>query len=288
MAFLEALQSSTAWLWVTVALLGLCVGSFLNVVIHRLPIMMERQWRAECAELHGEEPPVFERLDLMFPRSRCPACGGGIGGLQNIPVASWIFLRGKCAKCRAPIPARYPMVEVLGGALAVLMAWKFGASWALAAALVYAWAMLALTFIDFDTQLLPDDITLPLLWLGLLANHFGAFTDLGSAVLGAVGGYLLLWSVYWGFRLLAKKEGMGYGDFKLLAAIGAWTGWQVLPFVVLVSAGLGAVIGSLFLWLSRKGRDTRIPFGPYLALGGIAALVWGREAVTAWLGRFPG
>jgi leader peptidase (prepilin peptidase) / N-methyltransferase len=288
MPFLEALQTSAAWLWVTAALVGLCVGSFLNVVIHRLPIMMERQWRAECAELHGQEPPVFERLNLMFPASRCPSCGGAIGGLRNIPVASWLFLRGKCAQCRAPIPARYPVVELLGGALAVLMAWRFGPSWALVAALGYAWAMLALTFIDFDTQLLPDDITLPLLWAGLIANYFGAFTDLGSAVLGAVGGYLLLWSVYWAFRLIAKKEGMGYGDFKLLAAIGAWTGWQMLPFTLLMSAGLGAVIGSLFLALSRKGTDTRIPFGPYLALGGITALVWGREAVTWWLGRFPG
>ena len=287
MALIEALQVSPAWLFTTAAFLGLCVGSFLNVVIHRLPIMMERRWQAECADLRGEPEPVFERLDLMHPPSRCPSCGAGIGALQNIPVVSWLALRGKCANCRAPIPARYPAVELLGGALAVLMAWRFGFSWALAAALVYAWAMLALTFIDFDTQLLPDDITLPLLWGGLMANYFGLYTDLGSAVLGAAGGYLILWSVYWAFRLLAKKEGMGYGDFKLLAAIGAWTGWQVLPFVVVVSAGLGAVIGSLFLWLSRRGRDTRIPFGPYLALGGIAALVWGREAVTAWLGRFP-
>jgi len=169
----------------------------------------------------------------------------------------------------------------------VLMAWRFGYSAALAYALVYGWAMIALAFIDFDTQLLPDDITLPLLWLGLIANAFGAFTDLRSAVLGAAGGYLVLWLVYWGFRILAKKEGMGYGDFKLLAAIGAWTGWQVLPVVIVVSAGLGAVIGSLALWLARKGADTRIPFGPYLALGGIVGLAWGKVAVVAWLGRFP-
>ena len=287
MALIEALQVSPAWLFTTVAFLGLCVGSFLNVVIHRLPLMMERRWQAECADLRGEPEPAFERLDLMHPPSRCPSCGAGIGALQNVPVVSWLALRGRCANCRAPISARYPAVELLGGALAVLMAWRFGFSWALAASLVYAWAMLALTFIDFDTQLLPDDITLPLLWGGLIANYFGLYTDLGSAVLGAAGGYLILWGVYWAFRLLAKKEGMGYGDFKLLAAIGAWTGWQVLPFVVVVSAGLGAVIGSLFLWLSKQGRETKIPFGPYLALGGIAALVWGREAVTAWLGRFP-
>ena len=287
MALIEALQASPAWLYAAVAFLGLCVGSFLNVVIHRLPIMMERQWKAECAEIDGREPPVFERLDLVHPRSRCPACGHAITAIENIPVVSWIFLRGRCAGCGTRISARYPFVELLGGALAVLMAWRFGFGWALVFAMGYAWAMLALTFIDFDTQLLPDDITLPLLWAGLIANYFGLFTSLGSAVLGAVGGYLLLWSVYWGFRILARKEGMGYGDFKLLAAIGAWTGWQVLPFVIVVSAGLGALIGSAFLWLSRKGADTRIPFGPYLALGGIAALVWGREAVTAWLGRFP-
>jgi len=178
-------------------------------------------------------------------------------------------------------------VEVLTGALSVLVAWRFGYSAATAAGLVCIWALVALTFIDLDTQLLPDDITLPLLWAGLLANAFGAFTDLHSAVLGAAGGYLLLWTVYWGFRLIAKKEGMGFGDFKLLGALGAWTGWQVLPFIVLVSAGTGAVVGTLLLWRSRQGMETRIPFGPYLALGGVAGLLWGREAVTLWLGRFP-
>ncbi|HUL56226.1 MAG TPA: A24 family peptidase [Usitatibacter sp.] len=287
MEFLQLLEHSPEWLGVTVALLGLCVGSLLNVVIHRLPKMMEAGWREECAELEGREPPPRETYNLFTPRSACPSCGARITALQNIPVASWVALGGKCASCKAPISARYPAVEVLGGLVALLMAWRFGYSYALAYALVYAWAMIALAFIDFDTQLLPDDITLPLLWVGLIANAFGTFTDLRSAVLGAVGGYMLLWCVYWGFRLVAKKEGMGYGDFKLLAAIGAWTGWQVLPVVIVISAGLGAVIGSLFLWLARKGTDTRIPFGPYLALGGIAALVWGKVAVVAWLGRFP-
>jgi leader peptidase (prepilin peptidase)/N-methyltransferase len=178
-------------------------------------------------------------------------------------------------------------VEAAAGALAVLMAWRFGASGAGMAAMVFGWALLALTFIDLDTQLLPDDITLPLLWLGLIANAFGAFTDLQSAVFGAAGGYLLLWLVYWGFRLLAGKEGMGYGDFKLLGALGAWTGWQVLPFIVLVSAGTGAVVGGLLLWRSKSGTDTRIPFGPYLALGGLAGLLFGPAVVLAWLGRVP-
>jgi leader peptidase (prepilin peptidase)/N-methyltransferase len=287
MEFLAVLQSSPAWLAVSVGLLGLCVGSLLNVVIHRLPKMMQAQWREECAALEGREPAPAETYNLVTPRSRCPSCGAGITALQNIPVVSWLALRGKCASCGAPISARYPLVEILGAALAVLVAWRFGYSAALAFGLAYVWAMLALTFIDLDTQLLPDDITLPLLWLGLVANVFGTFTDLRSAVLGAVLGYGILWAVYWAFRLIAKKEGMGYGDFKLLAAIGAWTGWQVLPVVIVVSAGLGAVIGSIALWLTKKGADTRIPFGPYLALGGIAGLVWGREAVVAWVGRFP-
>jgi leader peptidase (prepilin peptidase)/N-methyltransferase len=287
MTFLDVLQKSPAWLYATVGMLGLCVGSLLNVVIHRLPKMMQAQWRDDCAELEGREPAPREAYNLFTPRSACPKCGTQITALQNIPVVSWLFLRGRCAKCATPISARYPAVEILGAAVALLMAWRFGYSGALAFAMVFGWALLALTFIDFDTQLLPDDITLPLLWLGLIANAWGAFTDLRSAVLGAVGGYLVLWTVYWGFRLLAKKEGMGYGDFKLLAALGAWTGWQVLPVTIVVSAGLGAVIGSAALWLSRKGSDTRIPFGPYLALGGIAGLVWGREAVTAWVGYFP-
>ena len=288
MDFLNALQGHAWFLYVAVALLGLCVGSFLNVVIHRLPKMMEAQWLAECAALAGEPPAPAPPYNLMQPRSRCPACAAPITAWQNIPVASWIALGGKCANCKAPISARYPAVEVAAGALAVLFAWRFGYSGALAAALVFGWALLALTFIDLDTQLLPDDITLPLLWAGLLANMFGTFVDLRSAVLGAVGGYLLLWAVYWGFRLLAKKEGMGYGDFKLLAALGAWLGWQVLPFVVLVSAGAGAIVGGLLLWRAKRGMETRIPFGPYLALGGLAGLLVGRQAVIAWIGYFPG
>jgi leader peptidase (prepilin peptidase) / N-methyltransferase len=287
MEFLTYLESSSPWLFVTVAVLGLCIGSFLNVVIHRLPRMMEAQWRADCAELNGAPPPEIEKYNLVKPDSRCPKCNAAILPYQNIPVVSWLLLRGRCASCKTPISPRYPAVELLTGVLSVLVAWRFGYSGALAAGLVFAWAMVALTFIDFDTQLLPDDITLPLLWAGLLANSFGIYTDLHSAVLGAAGGYLILWSVYWAFRLIAKKEGMGYGDFKLMAAIGAWTGWQVLPFVLVISAGLGAIIGSLVLWLSKRGIDTRIPFGPYLALGGLVGLLWGREAVTTWVGRFP-
>ena len=282
------MQQSPVALAVVVALVGLCVGSFLNVVIYRLPRMMEAQWRAECAALEGRAAPPAEVFNLVVPRSRCPSCGTQITAWQNVPVVSWLVLRGKCAACRAPISARYPMVEAAAGLLGLLMAWRYGYGAALVPALGYAWALLALTFIDFDTQLLPDDITLPLLWAGLIANAFGIFTDLRSAVLGAALGYLVLWGVYWVFRLVARKEGMGYGDFKLLAAIGAWTGWQVLPVVILVSAGLGALVGSVALWLQRKGRDTRIPFGPYLALGGIVGLAWGHVAVVWWIGRYPG
>ena len=287
MSLTEALQAYPLALWITAGLVGLCVGSFLNVVIYRLPKMMEAQWRAECAELAGNPLPAAEPFNLVKPDSRCPSCGTPIRAWQNVPVVSWMVLRGRCAACKASISARYPAVELLTGLLSVLVAWRLGYSAGMVAALGFTWALVALTFIDLDTQLLPDDITLPLVWAGLLVNSFGVFVDLRSAVLGAVLGYMLLWSVYWAFRLVAKKEGMGYGDFKLLAAIGAWTGWQVLPFVIVVSAGLGAVIGSLALMLSRRGIDTRIPFGPYLALGGLPALLWGHAAVVYWVGFFP-
>jgi leader peptidase (prepilin peptidase)/N-methyltransferase len=287
MMLLDALRAHLWFLYLAVVLFGLCVGSFLNVVIYRLPKMMEAQWRAECAALAGQEPAQAEAFNLMHPRSRCPSCGTPIAAWQNVPVASWLALGGKCAACKAPISFRYPAIEIAAALLAALMAWRFGYSAALLGSVVFAWALLALTFIDLDTQLLPDDITLPLIWAGLLVNIFGTFADLRSAVLGAIGGYLLLWLVYWGFRLIAKKEGMGYGDFKLLAALGAWLGWQVLPFVVVVSAGAGAVVGGLVLWLSKRGMETRIPFGPYLALGGLAGLLFGRQAVIWWIGYFP-
>ena len=290
MTILEVLREHPAVFLSVVAFVGLCVGSFLNVVVHRLPKMMEAQWRAECAELNGA--PVAERpvYNLVVPASACPACAAPIRAWQNVPVASWLALGGKCAACKAPISARYPAVEALTGLLSLAVAWKFGFSFATLAGLVFTWALVALTFIDLDTQLLPDDITLPLLWAGLFVNSLGPmgmFVSLRSAVLGAMAGYLLLWSVYWAFRLIAKKEGMGYGDFKLLAAICAWFGWQVLPLVVLVSAVSGTIIGSIALVATRRGTDTRIPFGPYLAVGGLVALFYGHEAVVRWLGGFP-
>jgi leader peptidase (prepilin peptidase)/N-methyltransferase len=263
---------------------GLCVGSFLNVVVHRLPKMMERDWRAQCAELRGESapeenPPAY---NLAVPRSACPECGHRIGALENIPVVSWLALRGACSACRKPISIRYPLVEVLGGLLAAYAIWRFGLSWKGAAACVLLWALTALTFIDFDTQLLPDSLTLPLLWGGLIANLFGLFVPLADAVIGAVAGYLALWVVYWLFRLIRGKEGMGHGDFKLLAAIGAWLGWQMLPLVILMSSVVGAVIGITLMVF--KGRDHNVPlaFGPYLAIAGGIALFFGPALVKGW------
>jgi len=263
---------------------GLCVGSFLNVVVHRLPKMMERDWRAQCAELRGESapeenPPAY---NLAVPRSACPECGHRIGALENIPVFSWLALRGACSACRKPISIRYPLVEVLGGLLAAYAIWRFGLSWKGAAACVLLWALTALTFIDFDTQLLPDSLTLPLLWAGLIANLFGLFVPLTDAVIGAVAGYLALWVVYWLFRLIRGKEGMGHGDFKLLAAIGAWLGWQMLPLVILMSSVVGAVIGITLMVF--KGRDHNVPlaFGPYLAIARGIALFFGPALVKGW------
>jgi leader peptidase (prepilin peptidase)/N-methyltransferase len=262
---------------------GLVVGSFLNVVIHRLPIMMERDWLAQCAELRGEEAPTQEPLSLAMPRSRCPACGHAITALENIPILSYLALGGRCRGCRVRISPRYPLVEALTGIAFALAAWKFGPSAAAAGAMLFIAAMIALTFIDFDKQLLPDDITLPLLWAGLLFNAFGVFADLKSAVLGAAAGYLLLWSVYWLFKLATGKEGMGFGDFKLLAAIGAWTGWAMLPLTILLSSFVGAIVGIALMVLAKHGRDVPIPFGPYLAAAGVIALLWGKPLTQTYL-----
>jgi leader peptidase (prepilin peptidase)/N-methyltransferase len=259
------------------AAIGLCIGSFLNVVIHRLPQMLERGWHDECAELRGEAVPDRPPYNIVVPRSKCPSCGHAITALENVPVVSWLALRGKCSACAAPISARYPLVEILGGALAACAILRFGPTWQGLAACGLLWTLLALTFIDFDTQLLPDDITLPLLWAGLGVNLFGVFVPLRDAVIGAIAGYLALWAVYWLFKLIRGKEGMGYGDFKLLAALGAWLGWQVLPLVVLMSSVVGAFIGITLVVF--KGRDHNIPlaFGPYLAIAGAIALFFGNS-----------
>ncbi|MBR0568409.1 prepilin peptidase [Azoarcus sp. L1K30] len=267
-----------------VTLIGLFVGSFLNVVIHRLPRMMEQEWLAQAAELRGEPVPEAERFNLAAPRSRCPHCGHLISALENIPVVSYVILRGRCSHCSAPIGRRYPIVETLSAVLSGYAAWHFGYSVATAGALLFLWAMIALTFIDFDTQLLPDDITLLLLWLGLAFNIAGTYTDLQSAVIGAMAGYLVLWSIFWLFKLTTGKEGMGYGDFKLLAAIGAWLGWQTLPLTILLSSVVGAIVGISLIAFARHGRNVPIPFGPYLAAAGVIALFWGESITRHYLG----
>lgn len=273
------LLNDPVWLVSLTALLGLVVGSFLNVVIHRVPKMMERQWRAECAEWKGEAPPASEKYNLLTPRSHCPACSRSIRAVENIPLVSYVALRGRCAGCGKPISLRYPAVEALTAALSAFVAWYFGPTAQAAGGLLFTWMMIALAFIDLDTFFLPDDLTFPLLWAGLLLNIGGLYTDLQSAVIGAAVGYLVLWAVYWTYKLATGKEGMGYGDFKLLAAIGAWLGWKLLPLVILLSSLVGAVIGIGLIVFARRGRNVPIPFGPYLAIAGWVAMFYG-EAIT--------
>ncbi|MBU0689437.1 MAG: A24 family peptidase [Gammaproteobacteria bacterium] len=277
------LQDNPALFITVCGLLGLMVGSFLNVVIHRLPKMMEREWHAQCAELNEKPQPENTPYNLLIPRSACPHCHHAIGALENIPIISYLMLRGKCHGCGAHISMRYPVVEALSGILSAYAAWHFGFGIAASAALIMIWALIALTFIDFDTQLLPDAITLPLLWLGLLLNINATFTSLTNAVVGAIAGYLVLWSVYWLFKLVTGKEGMGYGDFKLLAAIGAWLGWTLLPLTILLSSLVGAVVGIALIVLTKHGRNIPIPFGPYLAGGGLIALFWGQPLTQSYL-----
>ena len=286
MSFFALLETSPAALVTTAVLAGLLVGSFLNVVIHRLPKILERQWRAECAELTGTAPPPAERYNLVVPRSACPKCGHRITALENIPIASYIALGGKCSRCGAPISRRYPVVEALSGALSGYIAWRYGWGAPMLGTLIFSWAMIALAFIDFDTFYLPDIITLPLLWAGLLFNLGGGFIDVRSAVVGAVAGYLALWSVYWVYKLATGKEGMGYGDFKLLAAIGAWLGWKMLPLVILLSSLIGAAVGIGLIAFARHGRNVPIPFGPYLVIAGLVALFWGESLNRHYLNLF--
>jgi leader peptidase (prepilin peptidase)/N-methyltransferase len=280
------LPETLGGLAVAAGLLGLCVGSFLNVVIHRLPKMMDREWQAQCAELRGEEAPTSaEILTLAKPRSRCPSCGHQITAIENIPLLSYLLiLRGKCSGCQARISPRYPIVEATTGLISAYVAWHFGPTLQAAGALALVWSLIALAAIDLDTQLLPDSITLPLLWLGLTLNLWGTFADLSSAVIGAMLGYLALWSVFWLFKLATGKEGMGYGDFKLLAALGAWLGWQMLPVIILLSSVVGAVVGITLIIATRHGRNVPIPFGPYLAAAGGIALFWGASITKSYLG----
>jgi len=284
--FPVSLYAYPAFLVIVAVAAGLIVGSFLNVVIHRLPKMLERQWRSECAELAGTPSPPAERYDLVKPRSACPKCGHMIPAIENIPLASYLFLGGKCSQCRAPISLRYPVVEALSGALAGYIAWRYGLSTAMLGALLFTWAMIALAFIDLDTFYLPDSITLPLLWAGLLFNAGGTFTDLHSAVIGAAAGYVALWAVFWAFKLATGKEGMGYGDFKLLAAIGAWLGWKMLPLTILASSMVGATVGIALIVFAKHARERPIPFGPYLAAAGLIAMFWGERINQQYLDLF--
>jgi leader peptidase (prepilin peptidase)/N-methyltransferase len=265
---------------------GLLIGSFLNVVIHRLPKMMQRESDNYVAQESGKPLPHTDRYNLMVPRSACPHCGHQITAAENIPVISYLFLRGKCIECKTRISARYPFVELLSGVFSGLLVWYFGSGLAGLSALLFAYLLIAMTFIDADTQLLPDDLTFPLLWLGLLVNLNGTFVSLEEAVIGAAAGYLSLWSIYWLFKLTTGKEGMGYGDFKLLAALGAWLGWKMLPVIILLSSLVGAVVGVSLILFAKHGRNNPIPFGPYLAAAGMIAMLFGKALAQAYLG-FP-
>lgn len=283
MPLVEFMAGSMPALISVIFILGLLIGSFLNVVIHRMPLMMHREWQQQCHELIGSDAPATSPLTLSTPRSRCPHCGHAISALENIPVISYLFLRGRCRGCQARISVRYPLIEALTGVLSALVAWHFGFSWVCLGALFLTWALIALTFIDVDEQLLPDNITLPLLWLGLFFNLFGSFTTLQSAVIGALAGYLSLWLVFHAFRLVTGKEGIGFGDFKLLAALGAWLGWEFLPVIILLSSLVGAVVGISLILLRQHHRSQPIPFGPYLAAAGWLALVWGDVINSGYL-----
>jgi leader peptidase (prepilin peptidase)/N-methyltransferase len=277
--FIAALQSSPWLFYSTVLFLGLCVGSFLNVVAYRLPLMMERDWKLECHEFLGLEKPELNNrqlsMNLATPASACPNCGHKLRTWENIPVISYIFLRAKCSSCGSKISIQYPAVELITGISSLLAANAFGVSIQTVAALLFTWVLIALTLVDLKKQLLPDNMTLPLLWLGILLSLFGVFTDLKSSVIGAMAGYLILWSVYQLFKLLTKKEGMGFGDFKLLGALGAWAGYSYLPQIILVSSVVGSVAGITMLIIGSAKQQQPIPFGPYLAVAGWIALLWG-------------
>jgi leader peptidase (prepilin peptidase)/N-methyltransferase len=302
MDLIYLLQENPPAFTLLVGIFGLLIGSFLNVVILRLPVIMERQWRKQCAEYLADTsnsnasaktdaaPAHEERFNLATPRSRCPHCGHVITALENIPILSYLVLRGRCSSCGAGISARYPLIEAATAALSMVVAWKFGFSWETAAALILTWALIALSAIDYDHHLLPDSITLPLLWLGLVLSLFNLFTSSNDAIIGALAGYLSLWCVYWLFKLLTGKEGMGYGDFKLLAMLGAWAGWSLLLPIVLLSSLVGAAIGIALVLLRGRDRSIPIPFGPYLATAGWITLLWGHDILDAywgWMGLTP-
>lgn len=289
MSLIELLQSNPAFLYLATILLGLIVGSFLNVVIYRLPVMLEKEWKSQCEELLNDKAPDENEtaFNLVTPRSRCPQCNHLITALENIPVISYIIQKGKCTGCGTKISPRYPLIEILTAILSFVVVWKYGFSWQSVAGLVLTWSLITLTFIDLDTFLLPDNITLPFLWFGVFISLWAIFTSLHDSVVGAIAGYLSLWLVYWAFKLLLKKEGMGYGDFKLLAMLGAWLGWQLLPLIVILSSLVGAVVGVSMILFDDHDKNKPIPFGPYLATAGWIALIWGNDITLTYL-QFSG
>jgi leader peptidase (prepilin peptidase) / N-methyltransferase len=286
MPYLMPLQDDPSVFIAVCVIIGLMIGSFLNVVIYRLPKIMERTWLQQCAELRGEKIEPLPIFNIASPRSMCPSCGHKISVLKNIPIISYLFLGGRCSQCHAKISIRYPMIEAFTSIISGYIAWHFGFSLITIAALIFTWAMITLAMIDLDTQLLPDDITLPLLWLGLLVNLNGGFTDIRFAIIGAAAGYLFLWLVFWIFKLATGKEGIGYGDFKLLAAIGAWFGWSMLPLVILFSSLVGAIIGVGIIAISKEKSNVPIPFGPFLAIAALIALFWGNQLNHMYLAQF--
>lgn len=295
MTLFSALQAYPVLGMACALVLGLLVGSFLNVVIYRLPKMMERDWQKQCSDFLASDSNIAvlptqnekqEPFNLMVPASRCPSCGHKIRAWENIPVISYLCLGGKCSSCKTAISIRYPIIELVTGVLSIIAIAYFGINWSGLAALILTWSLIALTMIDIDTYLLPDDITLPLLWLGLIINSFGVFTDLPSALWGAIAGYMSLWLVYQTFKLVTGKEGMGFGDFKLLAALGAWMGWQMLPQIILLSSLVGAVIGIAMIIIRGRDKNIPIPFGPYLAIAGWIAFIWGETINQTYLKLF--
>ncbi len=285
MPLTELLQSSFITFVIFLTFIGLIVGSFLNVVIHRLPVMMERQWKQDSETLlyPDKEPETVDTYNLVIPASACPECGHKIRPWENIPLLSYLLLKGRCASCQTCISPRYPIIELICSALTVFIGIQFGVTWQAVMFCLLGWSLLTLTMIDLDTQLLPDSITLPLVWLGLIANSFGLLVSLEDALWGAVAGYLSLWSVYWVFKLLTGKEGMGHGDFKLLAALGAWLGWMKLPLIILLSSLVGTIVAILLIVLKRQERSSPIPFGPFLAIAGLIALLWGNQLIQTYL-----
>ena len=285
MWMVSTLKSSPGLLYVAVVLFGLVVGSFLNVVIVRLPGMLEASWKQQCRELLGLEGGAADQpaFNLVWPGSHCPHCKAPVGAIHNIPVLSYLWLRGRCASCGANIGLRYPVIEIVAAALALVAAAKYGMSWQLAGTLALSWSFLAASAIDIEHHLLPDNIVLPLMWVGLIVNSFGLYTDVFSALYGALFGYISLWLVFQLFRLLTGKEGMGYGDFKLFACIGAWLGWQALPLVILLAAVCGTVVGIAMILFKRQDRSQPIPFGPFLCAAGFVAMIWGPQITNAYL-----